>query len=80
MPSRQGARPGWLRGSVVRTAPAVFSLPGWQSAHLFDGLGAVFAFRVDDDGQVWMCRVDRPEDRVDVCPDAASHHRDPHGG
>lgn len=44
----QGARPAWLRGSVVRTAPAVFSLPGWQSAHLFDGLGAVFAFRVED--------------------------------
>ena len=44
----QGARPGWLRGSVVRTAPAVFRLPGWQSAHLFDGLGAVFAFRVDE--------------------------------
>ena len=44
----QGARPAWLRGSVVRTCPAVFRLPGWQSAHLFDGLGAVFAFRIDD--------------------------------
>ena len=45
----QGARPAWLRGSVVRTCPAVFSLPGWQSAHLFDGLGAVFAFRIADE-------------------------------
>jgi len=44
----QGERPAWLRGSVVRTCPAVFHLPGWQSAHLFDGLGAVFAFRVGD--------------------------------
>ena len=44
----QGARPAWLRGSVVRTCPAVFRLPGWQSAHLFDGLGAVFAWRLQD--------------------------------
>lgn len=41
-----GQPPGWLRGSVVRTCPAVFSLPGWQASHLFDGLGAVFAWRV----------------------------------
>src|SRR5260221_4234981 len=45
----QGARPAWLRGSVVRTCPALFSLPGWQSAHLFDGLGAMFAFRIADE-------------------------------
>src|SRR6185503_10707775 len=44
----QGAPPAWLRGSVVRTCPAVFRLPGWQSEHLFDGLGAVFAFRIGD--------------------------------
>jgi beta,beta-carotene 9',10'-dioxygenase len=46
--SWQGARPAWLSGSLVRTCPAVFRLPGWQSAHLFDGLGAVFAFRIGD--------------------------------
>ena len=45
----QGERPAWLRGAVVRTCPAVFRLPGWQSAHLFDGLGAVFAFRIGDE-------------------------------
>ena len=45
----QGTRPPWLRGSVVRTCPAVFRLPGWQSAHLFDGLGAVLAFRLADE-------------------------------
>jgi carotenoid cleavage dioxygenase-like enzyme len=44
----EGARPAWLRGSVVRTCPAVFRLPGWQSAHLFDGLGALFAWRLQD--------------------------------
>jgi len=42
-----GTPPSWLRGSVVRTCPAVFSLPGWRSAHWFDGLGALFAFRLD---------------------------------
>lgn len=45
----QGAPPAWLRGSVVRTCPAVFRLPGWRSEHLFDGLGAVFAFRIGDE-------------------------------
>jgi carotenoid cleavage dioxygenase-like enzyme len=45
----QGTRPAWLLGSVVRTCPAVFCLPGWQSAHLFDGLGAMFAFRIADE-------------------------------
>jgi len=41
-----GAPPAWLRGSVVRTCPAIFSLPGWRSEHWFDGLGAMFAFRL----------------------------------
>lgn len=44
----EGTPPAWLRGSVVRTCPAVFRLPGWQSAHLFDGLGALFAWRLQD--------------------------------
>lgn len=59
----QGARPAWLRGSVVRTCPAVFRLPRWQSAHLFDGLGAVFAFRLDEaprlDWRLLECEVAR---------------------
>src|SRR5262245_14121439 len=54
----QGARPAWLRGSVVRTCPAVFELPGWQSEHLFDGLGAVFAFRVADEPRLDWRLVD----------------------
>ena len=45
----QGERPAWLRGAVVRTCPAVFKLAGWQSTHLFDGLGAVFAFRIAEE-------------------------------
>jgi carotenoid cleavage dioxygenase-like enzyme len=41
-----GRPPEWLRGSVIRTCPAVFSTPGWASEHWFDALGAFFAFRV----------------------------------
>ena len=45
----QGRLPEWLRGSVVRTAPAIFGLAGWRSEHLFDGLGAMFAWRVQSE-------------------------------
>jgi carotenoid cleavage dioxygenase-like enzyme len=59
----QGAPPAWLRGSVVRTCPAVFRLPGWQASHLFDGLGAVFAFRIAEeprlDWRLMDCEVAR---------------------
>jgi len=59
----QGAPPAWLRASVVRTCPAVFRLPGWESEHLFDGLGAVFAFRIADaprlDWRLIDCEVAR---------------------
>ena len=59
----QGVRPEWLRGSVVRTAPAVFGLPGWQSTHLFDALGAVFAWRIAPEPRLdWRlidCEVSR---------------------
>jgi beta,beta-carotene 9',10'-dioxygenase len=65
--SWQGERPAWLRGSVVRTCPAVFRLPGWQSAHLFDGLGAVFAFRISEqprlDWRLLDCEVARDAGR-----------------
>lgn len=42
----KGIPPAWLRGSVVRTCPAVFRTSAWESRHWFDGLGAMFAFRV----------------------------------
>ena len=42
----KGAPPAWLRGSVVRTCPAVFRTSGWESRHWFDALGALFAFRI----------------------------------
>lgn len=42
----EGVPPAWLRGSAVRTCPAVFHTANWESRHWFDGLGAMFAFRV----------------------------------
>jgi carotenoid cleavage dioxygenase-like enzyme len=41
----EGAWPTWLDGDLVRTAPAVFELPGgFRAAHWFDGLGMLFRF------------------------------------
>ena len=47
-----GVVPEWLTGQVVRTAPAVFQVPGWQAGHWFDGLGMLYAFRFDSKGAV----------------------------
>jgi len=43
----RGAVPEWLCGDLVRTAPACFALGGWRAAHWFDGLGLIYAFRLD---------------------------------
>ncbi len=47
-----GVMPAWLRGQVVRTAPAVFQTPDWHATHWFDGLGMLYAFTVEDSGRV----------------------------
>jgi hypothetical protein len=60
----QGTKPEWLRGSVVRTCPAVFRLPGWQSAHLFDGLGAMFAFHITDEPRLDWRLIDCEASRM----------------
>src|SRR5882757_2577572 len=44
----EGTIPGWLRGKVVRTCPAVFETKGWRAQHWFDGLGMIYAFRIGD--------------------------------
>ncbi len=44
----EGAVPAWLRGNLVRTAPAVFERNGWHAAHWFDGLSLLYGFGVDD--------------------------------
>ena len=41
-----GSLPGWLRGELVRTCPAVFEAVHWQAAHWFDGLCMIYAFRI----------------------------------
>jgi carotenoid cleavage dioxygenase-like enzyme len=40
----EGALPAWLRGDLVRTAPAVLELGSWRANHWFDGLGLLYAF------------------------------------
>lgn len=52
-----GAIPPWLRGDVVRTCPAVFETPGWRAQHWFDGLGAIYAFRIGDAGVTFQSRL-----------------------
>jgi beta,beta-carotene 9',10'-dioxygenase len=44
----RGAIPEWLRGELVRTAPAVFARSSWEAHHWFDALGLLYAFRVGE--------------------------------
>jgi beta,beta-carotene 9',10'-dioxygenase len=54
----RGAVPAWLRGRLVRTAPAIFSEQGWHARHWFDGLGMLYAFEIGADGViVWRQRL-----------------------
>jgi len=46
----RGKVPAWLRGDLVRVTPAVFDRAGWRAHHWFDGLGALFSFRIDGSG------------------------------
>lgn len=46
----EGDVPPWLQGSLLRTCPAIFAQPGWRADHWFDGLGLLYAFRVDARG------------------------------
>ena len=39
-----GEYPEWLRGELVRLAPAIGATPKWAPAHWFDGLGMAFGF------------------------------------
>ena len=44
----RGTVPEWLRGELVRTAPAVFARSAWEAHHWFDALGLLYAFRVGE--------------------------------
>jgi carotenoid cleavage dioxygenase-like enzyme len=48
--SVRGALPDWLRGDLVRTAPALFASGDWRAAHWFDGLCLIYAFRLGEGG------------------------------
>jgi carotenoid cleavage dioxygenase-like enzyme len=39
--------PEWLRGDLVRVAPAFGATPNWAPAHWFDALGLAFGFVLD---------------------------------
>lgn len=42
--------PTWLRGDLVRTAPAIFREGNWHADHWFDGLCLLYGFAVGEDG------------------------------
>jgi carotenoid cleavage dioxygenase-like enzyme len=53
-----GSFPSWLRGRLVRTAPAVFERNGWRARHWFDGLGMLYRFTVEaPDRVLWAQRL-----------------------
>ena len=64
----EGTLPDWLRGRLVRTAPAVFQEGPWQARHWFDGLGMVYAFALESSDRVtWRERL--------LATEAAAHVR-----
>ncbi|HEY6879970.1 MAG TPA: carotenoid oxygenase family protein [Polyangiales bacterium] len=42
----EGRVPDWLRGQLVRTAPALFERGGWRAGHLFDGQSLLYGFHL----------------------------------
>jgi beta,beta-carotene 9',10'-dioxygenase len=54
----RGVIPAWLRGRLIRTAPAVFEFDNWRAEHWFDALGVLYSFDIGADGRVhWMQRL-----------------------
>jgi carotenoid cleavage dioxygenase-like enzyme len=53
-----GVVPAWLRGRLIRTAPAVFEFGEWRAQHWFDALGMLYSFEIGATGRVhWMQRL-----------------------
>jgi carotenoid cleavage dioxygenase-like enzyme len=46
----EGSVPQWLRGQLVRTAPAQFQVGDYAVEHWFDALGLLYGFRFDERG------------------------------
>lgn len=54
----EGAIPDWLRGDLLRTAPALFAHEGWAAAHWFDAVGMLYRFSVASPTEVtWAQRL-----------------------
>jgi len=54
----RGVVPAWLRGRLIRAAPAIFEFDNWQARHWFDALGMLYSFDIGTDGRVhWMQRL-----------------------
>jgi beta,beta-carotene 9',10'-dioxygenase len=54
----RGVIPAWLRGRLIRTAPAIFEFDSWQAEHWFDALGMLYSFDIGANGRVhWMQRL-----------------------
>ena len=52
-----GALPGWLRGELVRTCPAVFEGRQWKARHWFDGLCMIYAFHIQSSSVSFRSRL-----------------------
>ncbi len=53
----RGVLPTWLRGDLVRAAPAVFDLPRWSAHHWLDGLSLIYAFNLGDGRATYRQRL-----------------------
>jgi beta,beta-carotene 9',10'-dioxygenase len=53
----EGSLPAWLKGSLIRTCPALFETGSWRAEHWFDGLGMLYAFRIAPDAVRYQQRL-----------------------
>src|SRR4051812_7959518 len=54
----EGQLPSWLRGDLVRTAPAIFEQGSWSAQHWFDGLCLIYGFSFAEGVQFKQQRLD----------------------
>src|SRR6187549_3982741 len=69
----QGQIPDWLRGEVVRTCPAIFDDKEWRAQHWFDGLGMIYAFRINGSGVDFRSRLLDSETARDAWRGKSNH-------
>jgi beta,beta-carotene 9',10'-dioxygenase len=49
-----GQYPDWLRGELLRLAPAIAATPRWAPAHWFDALGMAFGFSLRGESELQL--------------------------